>query len=169
MTEPQRNQAKRGFSLIEAIVSVGILALAIPLVLGALVESGNSGTAAAAETRSGWIVPACLDELKAASEGKSSLIPSTPLGTAFPAAGQVYGIAFDASGESLGAVDKAGYESGVKRVANEDVRYIAIMEGEVLTAKAGSAPMRSIRVSIEYPAAAPAAKRAKLDFFTKTP
>jgi len=67
----------RGFSLIEAIVSVGVLALAIPLVLGALVESGNSGTSASAETRSGWMVPTCLDELKAAADGKSSVFPAT--------------------------------------------------------------------------------------------
>jgi type II secretory pathway pseudopilin PulG len=169
MTHKQPIPAQRGFSLIEAVVSVGILALAIPLVLGALVESGNSGTSAAAETRCGWIVPACLDELKAAADGKSVLLPTTPLGTAFPAAGQVYGIAFGAGGNSLGAVDKAAYDSGVKRIADQDVRYIAVIEGEVLPAKAGSVPMRSIRVGLEYPAAVPARKRTKLDFFTKTP
>lgn len=163
------SHTQRGFSLIEAIVSVGVLALAIPLVLGALVESGNSGTTAAAETRSSWIVPACLDELKAAADGKSALIPTTPLGTAFPPAGQTYGIAFNSGGQSLGAVSKATYDSGLKKINDQDVRYIAIIEGEVLTAKAGSAPMRSIHISLEYPAIAPAAKRTKLDFFTKTP
>ena len=159
----------RGFSLIEAIVSVGVLALAIPLVLGALVESGNSGTSASAETRSGWMVPTCLDELKAAADGKSSLFPATPLGTAFPPAGGLFGIAFNASGQSLGAVDMAGYTSGLKRMNDQDVRYIAMIEGEVVAAKAGSAPMRSIHISIEFPAAAPLARRTKLDFFTKTP
>lgn len=169
MTLRPPTHSPNGFSLIEAIVSVGILALAIPLVLGALVESGNSGTSAAAETRCGWMVPACLDELKAAADGKSAVLPKIPLGTAFPASGEVNGIAFGAGGESLGAVNKAAYETGVRRMSDTDVRYIAVLEGEVLPAKAGSVAMRSIRVSIEYPASAPASKRTKLDFFTKTP
>lgn len=163
------HQPARGFSLIEAIVSVGVLALAIPLVLGALVESGNSGTAAAAETRASWIVPACLNELKAAADGKSLIIPPTPLGEAFPTAGQIYGIAFAATGQALGPVDKAMYESGVKRMKEQDVRYITKLEGEVLSVKAGSAPMRSVLITIEYPAIAPSGKRTKIEFYTKTP
>jgi type II secretory pathway pseudopilin PulG len=159
----------RGFSLIEVIVSVGVLALAIPLVLAAMLESGNSSASAAAETRSGWIVPTCLDELNAAAHGSSKLVPNTPFGTAFPPAGQVYGIAFDVGGQSIGAVDKTGYDEGVKRLNDKDVRYIAQIEGELLTEKTGFAPLRSIHISIEYPAAAAATKRTKLDFYTQMP
>ncbi|OYV03638.1 MAG: hypothetical protein CFE26_21105, partial [Verrucomicrobiales bacterium VVV1] len=100
---------------------------------------GDSGTAAAAETRASWIVPACLNELKAAADGKSVLIPPTPLGEMFPADGQVYGIAFTAGGQALGPVDQANYASGLKRMNDQDVRYITKLEGEVLAAKPGSA------------------------------
>jgi prepilin-type N-terminal cleavage/methylation domain-containing protein len=158
-----------GFSLIEVMISVGVLALVIPLVLGALLESGNSSASAAAETRSGWIVPACLDELKAAAYGRSKLVPNTPFGTAFPPSGEVYGIAFDVGGRLIGAVDKTSYDTGVKRLKDDDVRYIALIEGELLTGRTGAAPLRSIHISLEYPAAAPAAKRTKLDFFTQIP
>jgi type II secretory pathway pseudopilin PulG len=169
MNTPLCHQPANGFSLIETIVSVGVLALAIPLVLGALVESGDSSNSAAAETRAGWIVPACLNELKAAAEGKSLLIPPIPYGERFPAAGQVYGIAFSAAGQSLGPIDKPTYESGLREINGQDVRYITKIEGEVLAAKPGSAPMRSVLVTIEYPAVAPAGKRTKLEFNTKTP
>lgn len=163
------HRPSHGFSLIETIVSVGILALAIPLVFGALVGSGESSTTAAAETRASWIVPACLNELKAAADGQSSLIPPTPLGQAFPSGGQIYGIAFTAGGQALGPVDQGSYASGLQRLNDQDVRYITTLQGEVLPAKPGSAPMRSVLVTIEYPAAAPAGRRSKLEFYTKTP
>jgi type II secretory pathway pseudopilin PulG len=169
MNITQCHPPKRGFSLIETVVSVGVLALAIPLVLGALVESGDSGTTAAAETRASWIVPACLNELKAAADGKSLLIPPTPLGEMFPASGQIYGIAFTAGGQAIGPVDQSAYAGGVGKLNDQDVRYITTMQGEVLAAKPGSAPMRSVLVTIEYPAVAPAGKRSKLEFYTKTP
>ena len=169
MNATQSHQPARGFSLIESIVSVGVLALAIPLVLGALVESGDSGTAAAAETRASWIVPACLNELQAAADGKSLLIPATPLGEGFPTDGRIYGIAFTAGGQALGPIDESAYASGLKKINGQDVRYLSRIEGEVLPAKPGSAPMRSVLVTLEYPAAAPAGKRARLEFYTKTP
>ena len=50
----------RGSSLIETVIAMGTLAIAIPLVFGAIAESGKSSMSSEAETRSTWIIPTCM-------------------------------------------------------------------------------------------------------------
>ena len=54
---------------------MGVLAVAVPLVFAAIAKSGQSAAHARAETRCVWIIPACLNEIEAARDGKSKLIP----------------------------------------------------------------------------------------------
>ncbi len=155
-----------GVSLMEVIVSVGVLAMAVPLVLAAMASGGESDMAAKAENRSCVMVAACMDELSAASLGKSALLPGLADGKAFPVVGKVCALAFSESGRMLGALDRAGYDGGVKMMRGERVGFIASMRGVM---PAGAARLMDVRVAFEYPAAAAAGKRKGIVYQTRLP
>ena len=161
--------AHRGFTLIEVIISVGVLAVAIPLVFGTLAESGKSGMSSEAETRSTWIVPACMDEIRASREGRPQYFTSTTTGEVFPPAGDVWALAFSQEGKPVGKVTKALYDKGTKEINGIKILYLASISTAKQPVTAGTTPMLKARISLEYPAGAPAEKRQKLDFFTRIP
>ena len=159
----------RGASLIETVIAMGVLAVAIPLVFGALAESGKSGMSSEAETRSTWIIPACMEEIQASREGKSQFFTPTIVGEAFPAAGEVWVLGFTAEGKPVGKVNKAGYDKGTKEIDGKPVRYLVSLSAVVPTPPTGVTPMLSLRMSLEYPAVSPVAKRQNLQFYTRIP
>ncbi len=89
-TAPSSPRSGRGATMVEAVIAVGVLAVAIPMVFGAIAKSGESGIASQAETRSTWIVPACMREIRASREGRSTYFAATAAGQAFPPAGEVW-------------------------------------------------------------------------------
>ncbi|MBM3863797.1 MAG: hypothetical protein FJ385_07615 [Verrucomicrobia bacterium] len=164
----------RGATLTEALIAVGVLAVAVPLVFGSLAEAGRSAAAAEAETRSTWIVDTCMDEIRASREGKPRFFTATKTGEPFPADGEAWALGFSGDGALIGKVEGGEYENGVKEMDGKTVRYVASMRGARQSASAGSgatsnADLLLVRISLEYPAVAPAAKRTKLDFHTLVP
>lgn len=168
-TRSCQTSRRRGASLIEAVIAIGVLAVAIPLVFGALAESGNSGLASQAETRSTWIIPACIDEIRASRDGRPRYFTATTTGQAFPPAGEVWALAFGSDGKPIGKLSKALYEKGVRELNGTNVRCIASMSALEVPANAGSAPMVQVGIFLEYPAASPLEKRRKIDFHTRIP
>lgn len=169
-TNATNPRARRGASLVEAIIAVGVLAVAVPLVFGTMAESGDSGLSAQAETRSSWIVPACMEELQLAMKGKSEYIGELTPGNDFPSSGGVIALAFASEGGILGKVDQGAYQSGIRNAGSKQARYIASMSGKLLEKTSDEVPQfLSVTVVIEYPAAAPAVKRQKLEFHTRLP
>lgn len=160
---------RRGVTLVESVIAIGVLAVAIPMVFGALAESGRSAMASQAETRSAWIVPVCMDEIHASREGRPRYFTSTLAGQAFPAAGEVWAIAFSADGKPVGKIGKALYQSGVRELNGKAVRYVATLSATTESTRSGIPPMLRVDVSLEYPASAPTEKRAKIDFHTRIP
>jgi hypothetical protein len=160
---------KRGATLVEAVIAVGVLAVAIPLVFGAIAEAGKTGGNAQAETRSTWIVPVCLDEIRASRDGKPRFFTTTKPGETFPSAGDVWALAFSEDGNPIGKISKSDYDKGLRNLDGKPVRYIASMAASQVPAKPGVAPMLRLTVSLEYPSSARAAKRAKLDFHSRIP
>lgn len=160
---------RRGATLMEAVIAVGVIAMAVPLVLGTLAESGESGLAAQAETRSSWIIPACMDELQATRDGVGQFLPTTQPGQQFPPGSEVWALAFSADGRTLGKVSKAEYEKGVKRLENTQVRYLATLKGTPTPPKPGITPLLNVTLTLEFPAAVPAEKRQKIAFHTRMP
>jgi hypothetical protein len=158
-----------GSSLIEVLLAMGVLAVAVPLVSAVLVRSGQSAAAAQAETRCGWILPACLMEIEAACEGKARFLPKLPRNQSFPAAGDVLALAFAGDGRALGRIDRETYHRGGSTLADEPIRYLASIHTEPAASRPNIAPMLSVCVTLEYPSAAPLAKRQKLDFHTRIP
>lgn len=166
---PPRKISNRGSSLLEAVIAVGVLAVAIPLVFGTIAETGKSGISAEAETRSTWMVPTCLAEIDASRDGKPQYFTPTTAGQAFPAAGEVWALAFSAEGAPIGKVDKALYDKGVRELNGQEARYLVALSSESVIPKSGEIAMMRVLVSVEYPSTAPATKRQKLDFFSRIP
>lgn len=161
-------------TLIEAMISIGVLAVALPLVYGAMGEAGKSGAVAEAETRSAWIIPVCLREVRASREGRSEYFPETAEGEEFPGSGEEWVLAFAADGSLVGKVGESDFENGVREVEGEDVRYLVTMSAEAedpeaAGVSAGVEPMLRLEFVIEYPAAAPEEQRRSLEFLTKIP
>ena len=159
----------RGASLVEAVIAMGVLAVAIPLVFGALAESGKSGLSSEAETRSTWIIPACMEEIQASRAGKPQYFTATTVGQIFPPAGEVWVLGFSEEGKPVGKVDKAVYDKGAKEIGGKSVRYLVSLSAATITPLTGATPMLSLRMSLEYPATAPVAKRQKLEFYARLP
>lgn len=163
-----KTSENRGSSLIETVIAMGVLSVAIPLVFGALAESGKSGMSSEAETRSTWIVPACMEEILASREGKPQFFTATTVGQLFPPAGDVWALAFSAEGKPIGKISKSVYDKGTKELNGQTVRYIATLSSATTT-PAGATPMLRARITLEYPSALPVAKRQKLEFYTRIP
>ncbi len=166
---PARTWRDRGSSLIETVIAMGVLAVAIPLVFGALAESGKSGMSSEAETRGVWMVPACMEEIRASREGRPRFFAPTAVNQSFPPDGEVWALAFSPEGKPIGKLAKAVYDKGTGQLNGRALGYIAALSSSAASATSGATPMLRARISIEYPAAAPVGKRRKLDFYTRIP
>lgn len=154
-----------GTSLVETILAVAVLAVAIPLVFGALAESGRSGMAAKAETRSTWMVSACLQELTSSRTGNAQFLPPSAPGETIPPTEDVWALAFAGDGRPLGRLAKSDYERGSAEMGGQRIHYIARLSEST---SPGDAAMLAT-ISIEFPATAPSVRRRKLDFHTHLP
>ena len=148
---------------------MGVLAVAIPLVFGALAESGKSGMSSEAETRSTWMIPSCMEEIQASREGRPQFFTATTVGQTFPPAGDVWALGFSAEGKPVGKVSKADYDKGTKEIDGQPIRYLIALSSETTPVQTGVTPMLRTRMSLEYPSTVPVAKRQKLDFYTRIP
>jgi hypothetical protein len=170
MKSPKRHfHHLAGATLVEAVIAVGVLAVAVPLVFGAIAEAGKGGQSAQAETRAPWIVRTCMEEIQASRDGRPRYFTATTTGQPFPPTGDVWALAFSADGKPVGKLSKSIYDKGTKKLDGKAVSYIAVLSAATQPPVANTTPMLKSRVSIEYPAAAPAKKRTKLDFHTRIP
>ncbi len=161
-------RGNRGVSLVETMVSIGVLAVVAPLALAALLKSGEGGASARAETRATAIVESCLSEIKTSRDGTSKHLPGLKPGIAFGTT-EVLCLAYRADGTLLGRVEAGKYEAGSGKVGDQDAVFLARVQGELDDTRTGFPAMLTVKVTVEHPAAAPSEKRRKMDFFTKLP
>lgn len=164
-----RTTSHRGSSLIETVIAMGVLAVAVPLVFGAIAESGNSNVNSEADTRSTWIIPVCMDEIQASRDGISKYFPATKTAEIFPTSGDIWALAFSPEGKLIGKIEKSKYDSGMKQIGGQAIRYIAILSATPSASTTTSTVMLGVKIRLEYPAVAPATKRKKIDFYTRIP
>ena len=165
---PQRGPIV-GSSLIEVLMAMGILAVVLPLIFAVLARASQSYAEAQAETRCLSILPACMNEIEAAQQGTTRYLPALPCGVLFPAPGTILALAFARDGRLLGCVAPAAYLAGTRRLADEPIRYLASLHTEPAPAQPNMPAMLHLRITLEYPPAAPMAKRRHLDFHTCIP
>jgi hypothetical protein len=159
----------RGSTLVEAVLAVGVLAVAIPMVFAALAESGKSGLASQAETRCAWMISACMEEIRASRDGRPRFFSATAAGQEFPPAGEVWALAFAADGTLLGKLANYPYQSGTRELNGRNVRYIASLRAFRDPSATPDAPMLRVDISIEHPAIHHAGRRERIDFHTRMP
>ncbi|MEX1049166.1 MAG: hypothetical protein WED15_06540 [Akkermansiaceae bacterium] len=170
MKTPSTSPTRRGSSLIEAVIAMGVLAVAIPLGFAALAESGRSGMSARAETRSSWIIPACLYEIRASRAGRPQYFSATTTGQEFPADDELWALAFSPEGRPLGKLSQALYNKGTRELDGQIIGYIATLSATIPTPPTTEpVPLLRARISLEYPPTAPSTKRQKLDFYSRIP
>lgn len=160
---------QRASSLIEAVIAIGVLTVAAPLVLATMTQAGKSGRSAEAETRCAWMIPACMEEIHASRGGRSQYFTATSVGQVFPPVDDVWALAFSPEGNVIGKITKSHYDKGIRKLDGKPVFYLASMAASTAHAQAGVSPMMDVSISIAYPAFAPVAKRQKLDFRTHIP
>lgn len=163
MKHTKRPSQASGVSLLEAVIAISVVAVAVPLALGAMGKAGVVGATARAETRAPGIADWCRVELEAARRGVSEVLPPLPAGQAFPAEGEVLALAFDRDGSLVGPVEAEAYESGLSRLGEEDVYYIASLSGR--PEETGV----TLTVSVEYPAVRREERRDEVAFHTILP
>lgn len=164
-----RLRCQKGTTMVEAIIAMGVLAVAVPLTYGALAEAGKAGLSAQAETRSTWIIPACIEEIQNSRAGSPQYFTATKIGQPFPPAGDVWALAFAPDGRPVGKMPKSFYDRGTKELDGKPVRFIAVLSATSQSAATGTTPMLNARITIEYPASVPAKSRGKIDFHTRIP
>lgn len=156
----RKGPGSRGFSLLEVTVSLGVLAVAIPLSVAGIAGSTHSDGASRMDSMAASMVTACLGEWNAARSGKGEFA-----GESVSLAGgeEMWVIGFASTGESLGKVEAEDYRKGCR---TGGMTYLARLDSEPV--EEGSSA-RKVRVSVEFPAVAPAEKRQRLEFFTRLP
>ncbi len=169
MTLPRySNKRNSGSTLIEAVLAICVLAVAIPLTFGAMAEAGKNGASAMAETRSTWMIDACVEEVRAIRSGCSTHFDPIPPGQAFPTVGGLLALGFSNEGKPAAGISKSQYDQGVHIADGQPVRYIATLSTNPPDA-ADPSPLLKLRITIEYPASAPAGKRRIIDFHSRIP
>lgn len=157
-----------GATLIEAVLAIGVLAVAIPLALGAMAEAGKCASLAMAETRSACMVSACMEEVRAIRQGRSQYFGAVPAGEPFPGDGGLLALGFSSEGKPVGKISKTGYDHGLRKPDAPGVHYIATLNTTRRNAAANPQPLE-LCITIESPASAPAGKRRKIDFRSRIP
>lgn len=156
----------RGLTLMETVVALGIVALTVPVLVGAMATAVESRRRAEDDTRAAWMTQRVLGELRQAwSGGKSVFGDKAPAYPAFPGADGVILMAFDQNGEFVRLASKSEYDKGIRE---RGVGYLLTVEGSAhrpagLTLKE---PLSKVRIVVEAPAQGMPAKRTKLAFTT---
>ena len=161
-----RKHKHRGATLMESVLSIGVLAVTVPMILAAIGESGRTGEASGAETRAPWMAAACFDELRAASLGRSEYFSATADGSVKPPADGIWALGFNRSGALVDQVSAEQYEAGTRDSGGRAIRFIARAHPAPANSPTtnSSASLPAMRVTVEYPATAPANRRRTLDF-----
>lgn len=154
------NGMRRGFSLMEVVISVGVIAVMVPIVLAFTVEGGKSSKVASDETRSSLLARTAAREVDAAMEGISEVIGGTLPWPEFPEGGGRIVLSANRDGELLEQLEAGDYVTGVR---DREVAYLVSIRGvgHQLETVDDSSVLSRVEISIETPAAAGEEDRRK--------
>ena len=142
-THPTNRQS--GSLLLETVLAMAVMAVIVPVAMMAMAKACNSEQEVRAETLGLWIVPACLEEWKAI--------------------GQPRALALAGDGSVLGSLTDLQYGMGLSEVAGRRVSYLCGIQEVAIDANERG--LRSVKLSMEYPAAAAVADRRRIEFHTR--
>lgn len=148
-----------GVSLIEAVIAIGVLAVAIPLAFAAIVKAGEVGGNARAETRAPLIAEFVRTELELARRGESEVFervePDQPMA--------VKALGFAPDGNYLGTLEGADYSGGRRKLDDKEIGFIVAVSGEPEDRGL------LVTVKVEHPAVRSSTDRSAVAFHTLLP
>lgn len=135
-----------GYSLMEAVLAIGVLAVVLPWVMLALGGAVKAVGFRRVDVMAMRVVPACV------SEWQRSEVPDVVF-------------AFGADGSILGCVDAKGYGDGLRDYGAVPVFGLCRVE-ELGPEELVGGGLRRVRVSLEHPSSAGYGHRRRLVFHT---
>lgn len=163
MKTRQNKSGIAGFSLVEVMMAMAVLAVMLPLGLAAISTAGSSRVESEAETLAVGIADYCLLELRAARRGEASVFREVSEGESFPGEGEVMALAFGDDGRFIGVVEAEGYHDGLGAVGGEMVDYFGVVSG------VWEDGLMTVEVAVEFPAVKRARRRSEIPFYTRLP
>ena len=157
------NPRCRGFTLMESVISVGLLALVIPLVVALVAASGTASRSATDDTKAAFMARSVMEEIVAAREGGGDLIEEELEWPEFPGPGGRYVITADDEGNLLSLLEAGAYETGVDE---RGVAYLISVRGEQqdFPVHPELQSLSKVEIMVEFPAIAPRDNRRSRTF-----
>lgn len=160
----------RGLTLMEAVVALGVIAVAVPLILSATAVSTRTRMNAETDTRSAWLARTVQQELTSAwRDLPSALFPVKPtfpnLGS--PTAPEV--LLFDADGQFLARGTADDFLNGVRN--NRAVYLVSLHAQKQNPANLTSNEdlLSRVQITIAHPAQGPRPKRVSSTYTVLIP
>lgn len=138
-----------GMTLMECVFAMALVALALPAVLLVLIQCGS-------DTR----------ELRMHAEARRAVMVRARQCLRIAELPQAARLlwAHAESGECLGQLEERAYAQGVPKFQDQAVSWLVVVE----PGAPGPRGMRGITLTLEYPAAAPATARKRIEFHAQT-
>jgi uncharacterized protein (TIGR02598 family) len=150
----------RGFSLIEIILALGVIAFAIVGIMGLFPVAMKSAQESQRETRATFIAQQIFSDLRTGTGTNRFIITGTNLGTNTInlSAGTNLFLAYDSAGAVLGTSAPSSFTNGVA-----DAAFLANVSVNTNT---GVPNLSQVQTTVEAPAAAASSNRSRYTFVT---
>ncbi len=152
-----------GFSLMEVVIAVGVLAVAIPVIMAMMVAGTRSSRVATDETQAALIARSVMQEIRSARDGQGALVEETLPWPEFPAGGERLVFSVNVGGELVERLGDGEYATGLR---DREVQYLVSAAGALHRLQ--DAPdvevLSKVVVSVETPPGAKPEDRRKFEF-----
>lgn len=167
---PSTRRKYRGLTLMEAVIAIGIVAVAVPLILAATSAASKSRINSEADTRSAWIAKETQRQLTDAWRGMPNTYFSTkPAFPTFSSETEPLVLLFNQSAGLIGPGNPEIYATGS---SNPEAYYMVTVHGEAAipsTADQADNSLSKVSISVEHSAKSPRAKRNSNPFLVLIP
>lgn len=168
LSSPRRKH--RGLTLMEAVIAIGIVAVAVPLILAATSAASKSRINSEADTRAAWIAKETQRQLIDAWRGlPDTYFPTKPAFPAFSSEAEPLVLLFNQSAGLIGPGNPEVHASGS---SNPDAYYMVAIHGEAAipsTADQADNSLSKVFISVEHNAKSPRSKRKSNPFLVLIP
>jgi type II secretory pathway pseudopilin PulG len=170
ISSPSPRRKHRGLTLMEAVIAIGIVAVAVPLILAATSAASRSRINSEADTRAAWIAKETQRQLTDAWRDLPATYFSTkPAFPAFSSEAEPLVLLFNQSAGLIGPGNAEVHASGS---SNPEAYYMVTMYGEAAipsTADQADNTLSKVFISVEHNAKSPRSKRNSNPFLVLIP
>lgn len=159
-------QSSRGFTLIEVLIAIGLVATTFPLIFAMLAQNAQRAKRAEQDTRTPFIAQQLIHTIQ-----RGQQTPTFPFNTLlsspqFPTQGDWIGLLISPEGKILRTLDSDEINKGSTELANG---YIALARGLAHKQEGLSQSLCKVEIRIQTPSSRPIKKRISSTFFSLLP